>query len=650
MSLISDALMRWLPIQTRVPGGRPREAESLGTNKESTPGTINKGTVTGPLIAYQTLGEPVWAPRDYSAFAREGFMQNAIVYRSVRMIAEAAASIPLLLYEGTNEIETHPLLDLLRRPSLDHTGTDFLEAWYGFLLVAGNAYVEAVALDGELRELHILRPDRMKVIPGLDGWPEGYEYTACGRSVRFTGDVVEGVRPILHLKLFHPINDHYGMSPIEAAATAIDIHNTASGWNKALLDNSARPSGALVYAASNGQMTEDQFTRLKTELETSFQGARAAGRPLLLEGGLDWKPLSLTPKDMDFIEAKNVAAREIALAIGVPPMLLGIPGDNTYSNYQEAQRAFWRQTVLPLVNRTARALSSWLSSAFAESLLALGDSPPGSRPPSALELRPDLDQIEALAPERDALWKRLESTSFLTDDEKRAAAGYAAKGGAGQPTRPFERGSKFNPNHDELGRFATASGATASGASDDGAQVAQTRRPSSTVRIGGQMVDATPAEIMRLSIATSAANAATARVREIDPNWRPSAQAYESIEGAISAREAEAREAETRFQELRRDAVPNTNASWGVNRLRKELNNQGYRFVEPTDAEGYLYRNDAGAEVRIMKRPNAQYRTDPFQKHQNDYYYRYRSGVDQGWGQHTTIPEKLNERKGIEEE
>jgi hypothetical protein len=218
-------------------------------------------------------------------------------------------------------------------------------------------------------------------------------------------------------------------------ATAIDIHNTASGWNKALLDNSARPSGALVYAASNGQMTDDQFTRLKGELETNFQGARQAGRPLLLEGGLDWKPLSLSPKDMDFIEAKNVAAREIALAIGVPPMLLGIPGDNTYSNYQEAQRAFWRQTVLPLVNRTARALSSWLSPAFAtnpalggrlDSSFALGDSAPRSRPPSALELRPDLDQIEALAPERDALWKRLEAASFLTGDEKRAAAGYDA--------------------------------------------------------------------------------------------------------------------------------------------------------------------------------------------------------------------------------
>ncbi len=401
---IFDAVRRlaFLPALGDSPSSsRPPSAES--------PGAIQKGSHTGPLVAYGTLGQPVWAPRDYATFAREGFMQNAIVYRCVRMIGEAAATIPLLLYEGDTEIEAHPLLDLIRRPSLDHTGTDFFESWYGFLLVAGNAYVEAVALDGELRELHILRPDRMKVIPGLDGWPEGYEYTASGQSIRFYDEPVAGVRPILHVRLFHPANDHYGMSPIEAAATAIDIHNTASGWNKALLDNSARPSGALVYAAANGQMTGEQFERLKSELETSFQGARHAGRPLLLEGGLDWKPLSLTPKDMDFIEAKNSAAREIALALGVPPMLLGIPGDNTYSNYQEAQRAFWRQTVLPLVNRMAQGFSTWLAPAYG----------------GALTLKPDLDQIEALSIERDALWSRLQSVSFLTDDEKRAAAGYA---------------------------------------------------------------------------------------------------------------------------------------------------------------------------------------------------------------------------------
>ena len=286
----------------------------------------------------------------------------------------------------------------------------------------------------------------MKVIPGPNGWPEAFEYTADGRTVRFAGEATPGVRPVLHVKLFHPVNDHYGLSPIEAAASAIDTHNTASQWNKALLDNSARPSGALVYTARDGNLSPEQYERLKSELEQGFQGAARAGRPLLLEGGLDWKSMSLTPKDMDFIEAKHVAAREIALALGVPPMLLAIPGDNTYSNYQEATRTFWRQTVLPLVNRTAKALSAWLAPAFADASptnAASSDNPALSlsKRGTALELRPDLDAIEALSTERESLWSRIDKATFLTPNEKRSAVGYGPLEQVGDAIS-----QKFSPN------------------------------------------------------------------------------------------------------------------------------------------------------------------------------------------------------------
>jgi HK97 family phage portal protein len=381
-------------------------------------GIESKASRTAKLIAWTTGGQPVWTPRDLSALAREGFAKNAIVYRAVRMIAEAAASVPLFLFEGEREVDTHPLLDLLARPNPMQCGPDLLETWYGHLMVAGNAYLEAVSVAGRLRELHALRPDRMKVVPGPDGWPQAYDYTVGGQTVRFEQEADGGVRPILHMALFHPLNDHYGLSPIEPAASAVDLHNAAGAWNKALLDNSACPSGALVYSAKDGQLSPEQFDRLKAELEASFQGAKNAGRPLLLEGGLDWKAMAFSPKDMDFIAAKHVAAREVALALGVPPMLLGIPGDNTYSNYAEANRSFWRQTVLPLVNRTAKALSAWLAPGFAGAASAAGAP--------ALELRPDLDAVEALSTEREALWERVRQSDFLTINEKRAAVGYGA--------------------------------------------------------------------------------------------------------------------------------------------------------------------------------------------------------------------------------
>ncbi|RZK87643.1 MAG: phage portal protein, partial [Methylobacterium sp.] len=233
----------------------------------------------------------------------------------------------------------------------------------------------------------------------------GYVYEVGGRRVAY--DESGAVPPILHLALFHPTDDHYGLSPMEAAAISLDIHNAAGAWNKALLDNAARPSGALVFAGAGASLSEAQFVRLKAELEANYQGAGNAGRPLLLEGGLDWKPLALSPKEMDFVEAKAAAAREIALAFGVPPLLLGLPGDNTHANYAEANRAFYRQTLVPLARRTAEALAHWLAPAF-------GD----------LRLEPDLDAIEALATERESLWRRVQAADFLTPAEKREAVGY----------------------------------------------------------------------------------------------------------------------------------------------------------------------------------------------------------------------------------
>jgi HK97 family phage portal protein len=376
-----------------------------------------KASRTARLIALESGGRARWTPRDYAALTREGYVRNAIVYRAVRLIAESVGALDFTVHEGPQERDTHPLLDLVKRPNPRQDGASLLEAIAAHLLLAGNAYVEAVGIAGgdgaRVRELYALRPDRMKVVPGPDGWPAAFDYTVAGATVRF--DQASAQPPILHLTLFNPLDDYYGLSPLEAAATAVDTHNAAAKWNKALLDNAARPSGALVYASADGLILADQqFERLRKELDAQYQGAVNAGRPMVLEGGLDWKPMSLTPKDMDFMEAKHAAAREIALAFGVPPMLLAIPGDNTYSNYQEANRVFWRQSVLPLAHRIAGALTQWLAPSFG----------------AGLALAADTDKIEALSADRAALWERVTKAPFLTVNEKRAATGYgAAEGG-----------------------------------------------------------------------------------------------------------------------------------------------------------------------------------------------------------------------------
>lgn len=387
----------------RAPSTMPNE------NTAKTKNSIeNKSSKTSQLMSVQNLAQAQWTPRNYTAFANEGYAQNAVCYRCVRMIAEAVASIPLQIIEDGEFYKDHPILELLNNPNPNQCGPELLEEWYGYLLVAGNSYMELVSLNNTPKELYILRPDRMKIIAGQSGWPEAYQYTVAGQSVTFELPPKEIQSSILHQTFFHPTNDYYGLSPFEAAATSIDIHNAASSWNKALLDNSARPSGALIYTNKESQLTTEQYDRLRQELEENFEGSKNAGKPLLLEGGLDWKNMGLTPKDMDFIEAKYVAAREIALALGVPPMLLGIPGDNTYSNFAEANRTFWRQTILPLAEKGAKSLTKWLRPTYGPTI----------------NIKPDISEVSALSDERELLWQRLQSVDFLTPNEKRAMIGY----------------------------------------------------------------------------------------------------------------------------------------------------------------------------------------------------------------------------------
>ena len=357
------------------------------------------------LLSLNQLGAANWSQRGFASLVQQGFAKNPVVYRCVRLIAETANRVPLRVSENGQLVDDHPLLALLARPNGRQSGGELLEAIYAYLQTAGNAYLQAGVVDGAVHGLFCLRPDRVKVVAGADGWPMAYDYSVGGRTLRL-GQETLPLPSVLHLALFHPLDDHYGMAPLDAAQTSLDIHNAAGQWNKALLDNAARPSGALVYSMAGGSLTEAQFTRLKEELETNFAGAGNAGRPMVLEGGLDWKTIALSPRDMDFIEAKHAAARDIALAFGVPPMLLGIPGDNTYANLAEANRALWRHTLIPLVLRVAGDLSNWLAPAF-----------------GGATITPDFDGVEALAEDRAALWARVGDAPFLSDAEKRAMLG-----------------------------------------------------------------------------------------------------------------------------------------------------------------------------------------------------------------------------------
>lgn len=373
-----------------------------------------KASRAGGLIAMHFLGQPVWTPKQYDRLAEESYAKNAVAFRAIAEIAKCAGSVPFALFQGDGkarrQLESHKLLDLLNRPNPMQSRSAFMQALVGFFLISGNTYIERVGpIHGPPMELWPKRPDRMLVKPGKTGTPDAYIFKTGEGEVAWPVNPRTRDSQILHVKAFHPLNDWYGMSAVEAAAFSVDQHNEAGKWNMRLLQNAARPSGALIVDPKSGTgLDEDQRNQLKAEVEEKFSGADSAGRPMLLEGGLDWKEMGLKPVEMDWLEGKHTSARDIAMVFGMPAQMLGIPGDNTHRNMEEARLWLWEQTILPLLDFFLVELNWWLAPRFGE----------------GLKLAFDTDEIPALITRRFVLWDKINRSFFLTIDEKRKAVGY----------------------------------------------------------------------------------------------------------------------------------------------------------------------------------------------------------------------------------
>lgn len=383
----------------------------------------SKASAAGRLLV-MTPGRAVWTPRNYAKFADEGYSKNVVAYQAINRVADAVATIEWEVWKGNKLIETETALSRLwQQPNPQQATGEFLRAVIGYLLIAGNSYLERTDIGRVPKELWTLRPDRMQVVPGAAGLPQGYIFKKDGKAVSWDVDELTGLGPIKHLKTFNPLNDWYGMSPIEAGAYAIDQHNESMQWVQSLLQNSAKPSGALIMKG-DASLGDEQFARLKSEINEQYAGAKNAGRPMLLEGGLEWQQMAISPHEMAILETKFSAARDISLAFGVPPQLLNIPGDNTYSNYKEARLAFYEDTVIPLVEFLLDEVNAWLSPAF-----------------NGEYLRPNMDSIPAIAEKRQELWAMADKSADLTINERRAIKGYAPL----ETVAPGENGNRLLP-------------------------------------------------------------------------------------------------------------------------------------------------------------------------------------------------------------
>jgi len=376
------------------------------------------------MMGYFGVGTEEAKTYKYQDLAKEGYLKNAIVYRCVNEISKGASAVPFVLKAGDQIIEQHPLIDLLNRPNPLQSYSEFFNSLFGYVLLSGNAYILKVGSDlGKPKELHLLRPDRINIKGSGNPIPEKYEYVIGGRIQNtYLVDQENGFSELKHVKLWNPLDDYYGLSPMSAAAVEVDQFNMSSKHNVNLLQNGARPSGAVIFKPQDDagfavNLSESQRQQLLTDLNNRFSGAGNAGRPMLLEGDFDWKEMGLSPKDMDFHRLKNMATTDIALCFGVPSQLVGVPDSQTYSNVAEARLALYEETIIPHLSKMSSDLNEWLVPLFDD----------------RLKLEFDIDSIPALAERKKKTYENVTSAvreGIMTRNEARKIIGLETVEGA----------------------------------------------------------------------------------------------------------------------------------------------------------------------------------------------------------------------------
>jgi len=327
------------------------------------------------VMVYSNVGVSSYRRDKYENYAEEGYRQNAIVYRCVNEISQGSASVNFKVFDKDTELDEHILKSLLQKPNPVMAGVEFFQCLYSYLMISGNSYVLKVSAGNQPpTEMYLLRPDRIRITGKDNALPDAYEYIVSGVvKQKYPVDIESGLSDIKHLKIFNPLDDYYGLSPLYSASLDVDQHNLSAKHNVNLLQNGARPSGAVVFkpkdeSGMNVQLSESQRQQVINDLDMRFSGSQNAGRAMLLEGDFDWKEMGLSPKDMDFLQLKNMSTRDIALCFGVPSQLVGIPDANTYSNMAEARLALYEETIIPLLKRTESDLNEWLAPMFGDRL------------------------------------------------------------------------------------------------------------------------------------------------------------------------------------------------------------------------------------------------------------------------------------------
>lgn len=314
-----------------------------------------------------TYGTPKWSTQKDEDYLRHAYNRVVWVYSCVSIIAGNVSSVPWELWrvgKGRNtedrQIFDHPILNLINgRVNPNMSSKDFFDLWATYLATQGKFYA---TMNNHIipTQLYPLYGHKVKPIPSRDKFIQGFEYQISSETKIYKD------KEVLWSKFNDPLDFYEGMSPIRAMARTIDTENEAVDWNKAQLQNQAVPPGAIQVQNPSPEMQN----KLRTEWIKRYSGAKNARVPLVLNAEkANYVPFGLDPVDMDFINSRQLNRVEICSGFGIPSQVVGDPQGQTYANYEEADKAMWKNTLIPKYLEPIKAdLNLYIAQKYNENL------------------------------------------------------------------------------------------------------------------------------------------------------------------------------------------------------------------------------------------------------------------------------------------
>ena len=272
-------------------------------------------------------------------------MQQLVVFNCVRVLAESMGMLPCRLLKQTGRIRLpatgHRLYPLITMaPNSYMTAQEFWEMLVACLCLRGNFYAYKVKALGNVVELLPLNPDI--VTPKLkDDWTVEYKVNFKSGVQTLTQD------EIWHVRLF-TLDGLNGLNPIAYARQALGLGQAMDAHAAKLFTNGAVTSGVL---RTEQQLTDEAFGRLKEDFQGQHMGVANAYKPMILEMGLDWKPISLNAQDTQFIESKKLTEAQICGLFRVPPHLVASMEKMTLNNIEHMGMSFVNYSLVPIMTR-----------------------------------------------------------------------------------------------------------------------------------------------------------------------------------------------------------------------------------------------------------------------------------------------------------